>query len=79
MPAKPLALRAAWETPIRPEKCGHHSSMALLGAVGLEVGLKRKYLVADKLPEKESVTALQESEDTWSRFESHLYLLSFRL
>lgn len=56
--------RAAWVTPTRPEKCGHHSSKALLGAVGHDLGLKKKYLVADKFPEKERVTALQESEDT---------------
>lgn len=40
--------------PAKPEKCGHHSSTAPLGTVGHEVGLKRKYLVADKSPEKEA-------------------------
>lgn len=49
-------------THVRPEKCGHYSSMALLGAVAHEVGLERKYLVSDTLPRKESVTALQGSE-----------------
>lgn len=65
-----------WVTHVRPEKCGHSSSMVLLGTVGHEVGLKRKYIVTDKSPGKESVTALQESEDKQGRFESHLHTLA---
>lgn len=60
-------------TYVRPEKCGHYSSMALLGAVEHEKGLERKYLASDTLPGKESVTALQDSEGRQVRFESHLH------
>ena len=57
-------MRAAWMTHVRPEKCGHYSPMALLGAVGHEVVWE------------ESVTALQGSEGRQVRFESHIHPLA---
>lgn len=67
----------AWVTHVRPEKCGHYSSLTLLGAaLDHDVRLKRKYLVTEDLLGKESVTALQGSEDRHVTFEPHLHPLA---